>query len=174
MVLKNMVLQRSDKFPVDATKSRGLGRMVNDGCGREINCKAQLVDDHLCLFATEDLPIGAELRYDYGIPNLPWRKKTVSTKSKDLEDPFPQLTFCGLIKDHEDVMSGTSIATAEMIGEETVHSWSTSAKSEGTDELNKALKGRLEYTRSGKHAFFVAVWFPMQPVKSLKMSSTRH
>ncbi|XP_038047975.1 uncharacterized protein LOC119722056 isoform X2 [Patiria miniata] len=97
---------------VDATKSRGLGRMVNDGCGREINCKAQLVDDHLCLFATEDLPIGAELRYDYGIPNLPWRKKTVSTKSKDLEDPFPQLTFCGLIKDHEDVMSGTSIATA--------------------------------------------------------------
>ena len=28
---------------------------------------------HLCLFATADIPENTELRYDYGVPNLPWR-----------------------------------------------------------------------------------------------------
>ena len=59
---------------MDATKAAGLGRMVNDGWGRNMNCKAQILDEHLLLFATVDIPSDTELRYDYGIPNLPWRK----------------------------------------------------------------------------------------------------
>ena len=59
---------------MDATKTSGLGKMVNDGTGRNANCKVQVVDGHLCLFAIMDLPIDTELRYDYGIPDLPWRK----------------------------------------------------------------------------------------------------
>ncbi|XP_052265020.1 uncharacterized protein LOC127867704 isoform X3 [Dreissena polymorpha] len=29
---------------------------------------------HLCTFADRDIAIGEELRYDYGVPTLPWRK----------------------------------------------------------------------------------------------------
>jgi len=29
---------------------------------------------HLCVFADRDIAIGEELRYDYGVPILPWRK----------------------------------------------------------------------------------------------------
>ncbi len=42
------------------------------------NCviKVVMVDEkpHLCIFASRDIITGEELRYDYGIPTLPWRK----------------------------------------------------------------------------------------------------
>ena len=30
---------------------------------------------HLCLFAVKEIFSGTELRYDYGVKDLPWRKK---------------------------------------------------------------------------------------------------
>ncbi|KAH3717098.1 hypothetical protein DPMN_059876, partial [Dreissena polymorpha] len=50
---------------------------------------------HLCTFADRDIAIGEELRYDYGVPTLPWRKKcterkmgnTMTTRSTDSQEP---------------------------------------------------------------------------------------
>ena len=30
---------------------------------------------HLCLFATRDIMLHEEVSYDYGVDDLPWRKK---------------------------------------------------------------------------------------------------
>lgn len=63
---------------IDATEpSNSLGRLVNDGINEEENCKMKLVPycntPHLCLFTTRDIEINTELRYDYGVKDLPWR-----------------------------------------------------------------------------------------------------
>ena len=56
------------------------GRMVNDAKKGDAlqNCALKIVDvdgiPHLCIFATRDISIDEELRYDYGVDNLPWRK----------------------------------------------------------------------------------------------------
>lgn len=54
--------------------------MVNDAeNGTPIqNCVMRIVEcenvPHLCLFATRGIENGEELRFDYGVTNLPWRK----------------------------------------------------------------------------------------------------
>ena len=68
-------------FSIDATNDIfHQGRMVNDaekGDAKQ-NCVMKIVEvdnnPHLCIFATKDIEAGEELRYDYGVPNLPWRK----------------------------------------------------------------------------------------------------
>jgi hypothetical protein len=67
-------------FSVDATQSDGMGRLVNDiDWQTKANCVMKVVMvknvPYLCLFATKDLEPGMELRYDYGDPEQPWRKK---------------------------------------------------------------------------------------------------
>jgi SET domain-containing protein len=59
-----------------------IARMVNDAATSALgqNCKMKIVSHpgstpNLCLFATRDIAKGTELRYDYGVNNLPWRKK---------------------------------------------------------------------------------------------------
>ncbi|KAH3783460.1 hypothetical protein DPMN_161398 [Dreissena polymorpha] len=56
--------------------------MINDaenGDAKQI-CVMKIVEvnqtPHLCTFADGDIAIGEELRYDYGVPTLPWRKAT--------------------------------------------------------------------------------------------------
>lgn len=57
--------------------------MVNDAPSRKANCKMLIVENcgdgqpHLCLFATKDIAVGDERRFDYGVKNLPWRKVCV-------------------------------------------------------------------------------------------------
>ncbi|KAJ8017380.1 Histone-lysine N-methyltransferase set-1 [Holothuria leucospilota] len=63
---------------IDATKERNrAGRMVNDS--NRPNAKMRVVEvsgtPHLCLFAVQDIANGEELRYDYGVKDLPWRLK---------------------------------------------------------------------------------------------------
>lgn len=53
--------------------------MVNDGVRNMMNCKMQAVSGRLCLFATKNIDRGSELRYDYGVTNLPWRKVSCNT-----------------------------------------------------------------------------------------------
>ncbi|KAH3784872.1 hypothetical protein DPMN_012731 [Dreissena polymorpha] len=58
------------------------GRMINDAENGDAkqNCVMKIVEvnqtPHLCTFADRDIAIGEELRYDYGVPTLPWRKAT--------------------------------------------------------------------------------------------------
>ncbi|XP_069121058.1 myosin heavy chain, skeletal muscle-like isoform X4 [Argopecten irradians] len=67
------------RFCVDATFSKRMCKYVNDGIGESQNCvmKQEVFDErpHLCLYAKKDLAVGDELRYDYGVSDLPWRKK---------------------------------------------------------------------------------------------------
>ncbi|XP_052249698.1 uncharacterized protein LOC127857335 [Dreissena polymorpha] len=54
--------------------------MVNDAIKGDIrkNAEKKIVlvhgKPHLCLFAIKDISVNEELRFDYGVPNLPWRK----------------------------------------------------------------------------------------------------
>lgn len=65
---------------IDATNDIfGKGRMVNDAeKGDPLQNSAIKIieiegDPHLCIFATRDINVGEELRYDYGEKDLPWR-----------------------------------------------------------------------------------------------------
>lgn len=64
-------------FSIDATFSSGLGRMVNDLPAKKSNCKMKKLEVSgrvwLCLFATKNILPNTELRYDYGVKDLPWR-----------------------------------------------------------------------------------------------------
>lgn len=61
---------------MDATFTDGFGKMVNDS-GRA-NCKMKVVvvdgQPKLCLFANKPIEKDTELRFDYGVKDLPWRK----------------------------------------------------------------------------------------------------
>ncbi|XP_052259672.1 uncharacterized protein LOC127864032 isoform X6 [Dreissena polymorpha] len=50
--------------------------MINNAIKGDIrnNAEMKIVLEHLCLFATKDIAVNEELRFDYGVPNLPWRK----------------------------------------------------------------------------------------------------
>ena len=65
-------------FSVDATFSKGLGRLVNDAPSNKSNSVMRKVKEgsetYLVLYALRDIKIGEELRYDYGVKDLPWRK----------------------------------------------------------------------------------------------------
>lgn len=72
---------------MDATFSSGLGRLVNDALPSKANCVMRKIKEgskmYLALYARRDIMMGEELRYDYGVKDLPWRKlsiKGISTK----------------------------------------------------------------------------------------------
>ncbi|KAH3792385.1 hypothetical protein DPMN_145881 [Dreissena polymorpha] len=54
--------------------------MVNDAIKGDIRNNAEMKivlvhgKPHLCLFATKDISVNEELRFNYGVPNLRWRK----------------------------------------------------------------------------------------------------
>ncbi|XP_030840546.1 uncharacterized protein LOC105438115 [Strongylocentrotus purpuratus] len=72
------------KYRIDASEEDScLARWVNDDHIHP-NCVIKKVTfnqssgsslPHLCLFALVDIRPGAELRYDYGVDNLPWRQE---------------------------------------------------------------------------------------------------
>jgi len=68
-------------FSMDSTliTGDGLGRFVNDIEASKANCKMRIVEidkvPHLGLFATKTIFADEELRYDYGVSDLPWRTK---------------------------------------------------------------------------------------------------
>ncbi|XP_064635773.1 uncharacterized protein LOC135492955 [Lineus longissimus] len=78
---------------VDATKDTGtLGRLANDAWNGADNClmKKVLAADGspaLCLFAKRDINIGEELRYDYGVDDLPWRSQKNDTSRTGIQTP---------------------------------------------------------------------------------------
>ncbi|XP_067686937.1 uncharacterized protein [Haliotis asinina] len=72
--------KKGTRLCVDATHSKKMGRFVNDGWKKhEKNCFLRIVQcenkSYICLFANRDIKMGEEFRFDYGVPNLPWRKK---------------------------------------------------------------------------------------------------
>ncbi|XP_052278781.1 N-lysine methyltransferase KMT5A-A-like [Dreissena polymorpha] len=68
------------------------GRMINDAENGDAkqNCVMKIVEvnqtPHLCTFADRDIAIGEELRYDYGVPTLPWRKVHSIVKMSSVMD----------------------------------------------------------------------------------------
>lgn len=70
-------------YSIDATFANGFGKMVNDATGILANCAMKIVyvnkEPWPCLFACRDIAEGEELRYDYGVSNLPWRKKVFNS-----------------------------------------------------------------------------------------------
>ena len=66
-------------YSIDATKTESLCKFVNDSTNG--NCKMRQIYDgdqpFLCLFATDDINVGTELRYDYGDSSekLWWRNE---------------------------------------------------------------------------------------------------
>ena len=71
---------------IDATLSKGYGRMANDVPAAHANTVVKTVvmdgTSHLCLFATKYIHRDEEIVYDYGVPNLPWRKQVNKGLSK--------------------------------------------------------------------------------------------
>ena len=69
---------------MDATFTDGLGRYVNDSSNRHANCMLKALmfhgQPHLCLKATKSIKKGTEIRYNYGVSSLWWRKQTQYTK----------------------------------------------------------------------------------------------
>ena len=57
-----------------------MGRLVNDASANKPNCNCVMrkikagAKTYLALYALKDIAIGEELRYDYGVKDLPWRK----------------------------------------------------------------------------------------------------
>ena len=66
-------------FSVDATFSSEQGRLVNDAPSNKANCCMRKIKDgkniYLALYALREISVGEELRYDYGVKDLPWRIK---------------------------------------------------------------------------------------------------
>ena len=50
---------------------------MNDAEEKMANCKIKKIQHgrpHLAIYAKKDINCGDELRYDYGVKDLPWRK----------------------------------------------------------------------------------------------------
>lgn len=66
--------------------------MINDAENGDAkqNCVMKIVEvnqtPHLSTFADRDIAIGEELRYDYGVPTLPWRKVHSIVKMSSVMD----------------------------------------------------------------------------------------
>ncbi|XP_056003750.1 uncharacterized protein LOC130049773 [Ostrea edulis] len=71
----------SKKFCLDATNSTKHGGYANDAAPDDtqhnavMKCVSNKGRPHLALFAMRKIAAGEEVRYDYGVPNLPWRRK---------------------------------------------------------------------------------------------------
>ena len=71
--------------------------MVNDATGEGENCKMKLVNvdcvPYLALFATKDINPDDEIRYDYGVRNLPWRQKKDRSRGNNIHDMRKWVVF---------------------------------------------------------------------------------
>jgi hypothetical protein len=65
-------------FSIDATFSTQYGRYVNDGTGELKNAEPKVVyvgtRPHVALFACRNISKDEEIRFDYGVEDLPWRR----------------------------------------------------------------------------------------------------
>ncbi|XP_072047724.1 histone-lysine N-methyltransferase set-1-like [Amphiura filiformis] len=71
-----------ETYRIDASHvDCGMARWINDQWKNpNSKMKKVLVNNtvHLCLFALTDIAAGKEIRYDYGVKDLPWRKEWIS------------------------------------------------------------------------------------------------
>eukprot|EP00105_Crassostrea_gigas_P041288 XP_019925436.1 PREDICTED: mitotic apparatus protein p62-like [Crassostrea gigas] len=84
----------SKKYCLDATESSRKGRFANDAAPGDVHrnasvkCLSSEGKPYLALFADREIEIGEEIRYDYGVPDLPWRKQGKECRKGKKE------TFC--------------------------------------------------------------------------------
>ena len=74
-----VLIPNSPFFSIDATFSKRKGKFVNDDVPAKANAKMRLLvmdkKPVLALFAKREINVNEEIRYDYGVNNLPWRGK---------------------------------------------------------------------------------------------------
>ena len=91
-------------FSIDATEhNERLGRLVNDGDGvyEPVNCVMKSLpydpsctsSPPICLFALKTIHPGDELRYDYGNPELIWRKVISNTIYQPINNRKGRIIF---------------------------------------------------------------------------------
>lgn len=65
-----------------------MAKFANDAVSRKSNAyvKKIVIEDkpHLLLFSKKTIGVGEEIRYDYGVPTAPWRKKVIVTRTRCL------------------------------------------------------------------------------------------
>lgn len=73
------------QFSIDASRAKDrIARYINDSKdGKNCFCKViETLEPVVCIFASKDIELGMELRYDYVESKLPWRRKVVIFQSK--------------------------------------------------------------------------------------------
>lgn len=61
----------SPKFDLDGRRSRSIARLINHSCAA--NCSAENIDGRIWIIAKRDIPVGAEITFDYGYAFSEWR-----------------------------------------------------------------------------------------------------
>ena len=90
----------SSSCSIDATKSKQKARYANDASPLDPRqnaiVKMAKVDGepHVAIFAKRDIEKGEEIRYDYGVPTLPWRQKVRRIDRKFTSESNPFNNFC--------------------------------------------------------------------------------
>ena len=63
---------------LDATYTECLGRFINDDPAKKANATMKKIiyqnEVHWCVFAKKNISKNEEIRYDYGVKDLPWRE----------------------------------------------------------------------------------------------------
>ncbi|XP_044176576.1 uncharacterized protein LOC114951566 isoform X7 [Acropora millepora] len=137
-------------YCIDATFSHGLGRLVNDLPAKKANCKMKkmVVSGRvcLCIFATRDIAPNTELRYDYGLKDLPWRVKSGGA-SDDINKNWKNSTRsevemsegCEVVPSAEKGSWEDGVVTSQN-GEKVTCAEEGSCKGGASDDINKNWK----------------------------------
>ncbi|XP_044180170.1 uncharacterized protein LOC114952155 isoform X4 [Acropora millepora] len=137
-------------YCIDATFSHGLGRLVNDLPAKKANCKMKkmVVSGRvcLCIFATRDIAPNTELRYDYGLKDLPWRVKSGGA-SEDMNKKWKNSTRsevemsegCEVVPSAEKGSWEDGVVTSQN-GEKVTCAEEGSCKGGASDDINKNWK----------------------------------
>ncbi|XP_066914921.1 N-lysine methyltransferase KMT5A-like [Clytia hemisphaerica] len=82
----------------DATYSEGLGRFVNHS-SKHANAVAKMLDGKIWLKALKNLPVGSEIRYNYGVKSLLWKETDKPSEQFLLENNALPVMECSILNE---------------------------------------------------------------------------
>lgn len=56
----------NSRWTIDGKSRKNTARYINHACGSAANCEAEIRAGRIWILAKKDIPVGAELAYDYG------------------------------------------------------------------------------------------------------------
>ncbi|XP_071830278.1 uncharacterized protein [Apostichopus japonicus] len=161
---------RGKTLCIDATHvKKSLGKFVNDEKPQKANCRMKKIIHNeeviLCLFSTKEINIGDEIRYDYGLKNLPWRtdkdgkstQQEVQDKTEDKLDiecceQLPSMMVLNTTlhrEDDEEIVEGSSNEMLRDVGcskEDQACEQNNNAKDHSQQEILTTAKDPKEET----------------------------